>query len=417
MWKMNTTGAENDIDRGIDCIDQYTYTLRREIFNTGNRLWLQGLISEIDTGENEYVYRTPDMTADIINEQFDFIILSEANLFKKSHLNFLRAHIRDFSKIRIPVYVVACGAEAPSYEALDDLIKSMGDVFCRFIEIIYNTGGEFALRGEFTKEIFKRLGFPSAVVTGCPSMYQMGRGFVVPEVDCEQDIRPVFNGRISAVKALMKAWPESELIDQGLFWPHMYEAKGSDLKYKDLLALYRKHGIYAAELLRDDRIRLFPDMYNWYTYLQRGGVNYSFGTRIHGNIMAILSGIPATVVAADSRTREMAEFFDIPFIIHEKGHAYTTDELKQCYSDADYSRFNATFSAKYDAFVAFLKEHGIVSRLNDKNVYFDSNKEYYAPPMVVNQDYYRKAADYMYAHEPLFKLGKTALKIKKRILP
>ena len=355
------------------------------------------------------------MTVDEINDQFDFIILPEANLFSAYYRNSIQKGSELFSKIRIPVYVIACGSEAPSFEALDDLVKNIGTVSSRFIETVYKTGGEFALRGEFTKAFFNRLGFSSAVVTGCPSLYQMGREFTVPEINYVQEMRPVFNGRIPFVKELMKVYPQSVHMDQEAFLNALYKPKGDNLEYKDLLTLYRRHGTYAAELLRDDRIRLIPDMHNWRTYLMRSGANYSFGTRIHGSIMAILSGIPATVVAKDSRTQEMAEFFDIPCIIHKKGHVYSQDELLQCYAEADYSRFNANFSAKYDAFAAFLKEHGIVTRLNEQNAYFDPVKEYYAPPMGINRDYYGKAADYMNSHEMLFKLGNMALKIKKKV--
>ena len=42
--------------------------------------------------------------------------------------------------------------------------------------------------------------------------------------------------------------------------------------------------------------------------------NFACGSRIHGNIMPILMGIPAAICPIDSRTREMAEFFDIPMI-------------------------------------------------------------------------------------------------------
>ena len=415
IWKIRSPGSEYDIDRGIDCRDQYVKTIQNGNFNIGNRLWLQGLMSVIDTGENQYVYRTPEMSADEINDQFDFIILPEANLLSERYQGSMKEYIAAFSRIKIPVYIIACGAEAPSFEALDDLVKNIGDVSSRFIETIYNTGGEFALRGEFTKALFDRLGFSGAVVTGCTSLYQMGRAFHVPGVNQNEDIRPIFNGRISTVQALMKAWPQSEHMDQEAFLHALYMPKGNKLKYKDLLALYRRHGLYATELLRDDRIRLVPDMYNWHTYMAHSNANYSFGTRIHGNIMAIMSGIPATVVAIDSRTREMAEFFNLPYIIHKRGHSYSPEELQACYTEADYSKFNETFSTKYDAFAKFLIDHQIVSHLNEENAYFDSDKEYYEPPMGINRDYYRKAADYMAAHETIFKLGSIALGIKKRL--
>lgn len=60
-----------------------------------------------------------------------------------------------FEKIKIPVFIISCGVQADSYEDLNDLVKSTGNVSKRFISTIYKTGGQFALRGWFTAEFLK----------------------------------------------------------------------------------------------------------------------------------------------------------------------------------------------------------------------------------------------------------------------
>lgn len=76
-----------------------------------------------------------------------------------------------FRRIRIPVYVIACRIQASGYDQLSEIVCALNGPASRFISRVYDTGGEFALRGSFTKEFFDKLGFPSAVVTGCPSLY------------------------------------------------------------------------------------------------------------------------------------------------------------------------------------------------------------------------------------------------------
>lgn len=116
----------------------------------------------------------------------------------------------------------------------------------------------------------------------------------------------------------MEQYKGSIFIDQDAFWQELYAVRRGNPDFRKELAFYCNSDSYYAKLLGEDRIRLIPDMYNWSKFLQKSGFDYSFGSRIHGTIMAILSGIPATIVAIDSRTQEMAEFFDIPLVKYER---------------------------------------------------------------------------------------------------
>ena len=170
----------------------------------------------------------------------------------------------------------------------------------------------------------------------------------------------------------------------------MYLGNKDKLDFRSELAFYCNYGAYTAELLAEDRIRLIPDMYNWSIFLKKTGFDYSFGSRIHGSIMAILSGIPATVVAIDTRTMEMADFFNIPYVKHVAGHVYTPEELAAFYNQADYTKFNETYQRNYQVYEDFLVQHGIVSHVNQHNRFFDEDKVYVAPPDAVNVRYYKE---------------------------
>jgi polysaccharide pyruvyl transferase WcaK-like protein len=63
-------------------------------------------------------------------------------------------------------------------------------------------------------------------------------------------------------------------------------------------------------LIRSDRVRFFLDPTTWFEHLAQ--YDFSFGTRIHGNIAALLAGTPALLLAHDSRTLELAEYHEIP---------------------------------------------------------------------------------------------------------
>lgn len=340
--------------------------------NQGNALWFQGLISAIECEGNHLEYFSPAMSKDQINADYDFIIAPMANIFSTGFQPLLESLAERFRDIRIPVYVIACGVQADSYDALPQLCEALKEPASRFISNVYETGGEFALRGHFTKEFFHRLGFSSAVVTGCPSLYQMGRDHrISDEKKSREQFKPLLNGKPSNYPALFKAHPNAEFFDQDIYYHELWNPEtfdGSDSDRRHLKRLVKQYGYDTAALLLHDRIRLIPGLNEWREYLVRSGFSFSYGSRIHGSIMPILAGIPAVLETRDARTREMAEFFEIPCVAPDAYRQF--DSLYELYQQTSYEKFNASFAARFDAYEAFLKKCGIVERINQKNRFF-----------------------------------------------
>ena len=375
IWKQTAPGCEYDIFTPTDYSSLYSHVQTRwngVCKNWGNRLWFQGIYSAIDIGENEYDFITDEIDIDRINSSYDLILLPMANIFFHGFLDSMRLLTEIFEKIRIPTYVVVCGVQADSYDDLDCVIDSIGRDSARFIRAIYNTGGEFALRGYFTKEFFRRLGFSSAVVTGCPSLYQFGPDFQIgTKKVAPEKLNPVFNGHVKSVEKLMKAYPNSVFVDQDEYFRPLYQPDYlGECGLKFQLDFLNSYGKEAAKFLGEGRILMIADMNDWWNYLQDQDFNYSFGSRIHGTIMSILSGIPSTIVTQDSRTREMAEFFEIPSVLSDKKHSYAQEEMLVAYQEMDYTAFNAGYRHRFETYEKFLVNHGIVSEVNTNNKFF-----------------------------------------------
>lgn len=163
--------------------------------NFGNKVWLQGIISAISTPENSYDYGYDDLSTDYINNNYDCVLLPLANCFHKGWIQYLEKRTSYIEKLKIPVYVVACGIQANSYDEIDELVSELKIPATKFINSVYNSGGQFALRGYFTEEFFHRLGFKNAVVTGCPSLYQMGRDLKISnEKVAKENFKASING-------------------------------------------------------------------------------------------------------------------------------------------------------------------------------------------------------------------------------
>lgn len=344
--------------------------------NLGNRLWFQGIISAITTHENIVEFSDESFLCDQINANYDLVVAPMANIFSEFFCDDLNRIAALYEQIKIPVFVIACGAQAASYDDLKRLCEAIREPASRFIKAILNTGGEFALRGHFTKELFTMLGFPSVgVVTGCPSLFQLGRDLSISNEKVHTSaLKPIFNGTPKQYHKALSQMPDSIFVDQEAMYKLIYDDKYiANLDYRELKTFQQLYGLQSAKHLLENRIKLIPDMNEWRNFFINNGYNYSFGGRIHGNIMSILSGIPATVVIHDTRTREMAEFFDIPIANVKKG-SYTQQDICEYYLQADYTAFNKSFASKYDDFEQFLIKCGLVSKINANNTFFDKTE-------------------------------------------
>lgn len=347
--------------------------------NFVNRLWFQGIISEITTEDNVINYWDASKSFDEINGCYDMVIAPMANVFSIGFKGLLDKLAERFEKIRIPVYVIACGVQAASYDELDAVCDAIKEPASRFMRAVYNSGGEFALRGYFTKEFFDRLGFHSAVVTGCPSLYQLGRCSTI-ESNFERAklsaFSPVVNGKLKDCLPYLSSYPHCQFMDQHTYYDLLYgRILNTDaIQMNTVLELIKQYGLRELHMLGSERVQLFPDMKSWMAFLRAGGFQFSFGSRIHGNIMSILSGIPAMVYARDSRTREMAEFFHIPMVLPSASGSDRLD-LYELYQTVDYGEYNRHFGENYDNFERFLQAHKIVRKINTNNPFFCSREE------------------------------------------
>lgn len=328
--------------------------------NVGNKLWLMGLISTISTEENQIDFLESYMDAEYINANYDICIKPEANIFSPRFREGMERHVQRYQNVKIPIYVIACGAAAKSYDELDELCAAIREPAVAFIRSVYKTGGEFCLRGHFTKEMFNKLGFHNAVVTGCPSLYQLGRNLHISDNRVDPGrFRVTLNGSVGLAERAMKRNANTVFVDQGMFYPILY----SDNYSADVKTAVKMYGAYGIRLLKEKRLKLWVDLQDWADYFLTEDISFSCGSRIHGNIMPILCGIPAAICPPDARVREMAEFYDIPIISETE---LKKRDLYEIYSDISYQKFNQNFAAKFDAYETFLTERGIVKSVNSK---------------------------------------------------
>jgi polysaccharide pyruvyl transferase WcaK-like protein len=82
--------------------------------------------------------------------------------------------------------------------------------------------------------------------------------------------------------------------------------------------------------------------------------------RLHGNVTALASGVPALYVVYDSRTREFAELLGIPTLDAYKEEEFSFDAA---YDPARYAAFARRYAETYQEMRRFLDENGLAHRM------------------------------------------------------
>lgn len=367
----DNTELDRQVLKPADYLSFESEWIRQGGGNSGNKLFLSATEQYLHKEDIEYEYYMGEEREEIINEKYDLIVIPMANMFNANPgvINQLNEYTNLIEKFKIPVYVLGCGVQCNSYDDIDQLALLIKEPVERFLRAIYQTGGELALRGYATKEFLDKVMPNTAVVTGCPSFYQRGSGLRISNDKVpEEQFKPSINGNLRYLKQIdmlqvFEQYPNSVYLDQDELAQVLY-FRGQG-RYNNTMELVRKKTLYSVRLLAEDRVKLFYDVPVWLSWFEEENISFSCGSRIHGNIAATLAGVPAMVMYRDARTRELAEFFELP-----NSAAYDTNKsLYEIYLDANYTNFNRHFADKFRTFEHFVVSHGISHDLEDRSLF------------------------------------------------
>jgi hypothetical protein len=334
--------------------------------NTGNLLFSDSahkMLSLPDTEVTSNGIRT-DLSAKRaaeINEQYDVFVVPLANAFRPTFQASLDRLSTLIEQLTIPVVVFGVGAQAPAdYDT--GWLKPMESSVKRFATAVLDRSASIGVRGELTAGYLMGLGFDAVDIIGCPSMFLYGEAFPdIREARLTEDSRVALNlspdaipvGDISGIAH--HAWEryrnlmyyaQNTVDAELLLWGDTTPESGRE----DPFPLQLSH-----ELLRENKVRMPLDPTTWIEELR--AYDFAYGTRIHGNVAALLAGTPSVVLTHDSRTLELCRYFDIPHC-SLVGLAADTDP-RDLYEEADFSRIAKGHHARFERVVAFLDRNGL----------------------------------------------------------
>lgn len=364
--------------------------LHRDVIatNSGNLIFSDATHKILETPHTEVVsngIRTDISAAGRINEEYDAFVIPLANAFRPSFEPQLKRLTRLIGKLRIPVVVVGVGAQAGlGYNAAR--LKGIEPAVREFVSAVLDRSASIGVRGEFTEKYLKDLGFRDVEVIGCPSLFLYGKELTVTkrEPALGAGSRIAVNGSHSAVKSqgldrvigrAHARYPHLRFIGQNisdarqLHWRDLSDPNG----LVTAMPTHPEHPMY-----REDKVRVYMDPVTWIDDLR--AFDFSFGSRIHGNIAALLAGTPATVLCGDSRTLELCRYFDIP---HRRIDKLPEDlDPATLYEEADFGALMSGHQERFERFTAFLDRNGLENTFThgDGGAAFDARMKSLAFP-------------------------------------
>jgi Polysaccharide pyruvyl transferase len=330
--------------------------------NSGNLVFLaamQRILSAPDVSIDVDRFRIQPGAAAAINERYDAYVIPLANAFRLSYEPHLRRMTELIRQLRIPVIIAGVGAQADIHYRTDRL-ERMEPAVRAFMSAVLDRSPSVGVRGELTRDYLVGLGFRDVEVIGCPSLFIHGDRLRIDKRVEALDRTSRISINVSPyVKAMggiavshAERYPNLRYVAQDLATLELllWGPAGAQPAADDPRPIHLSH-----PLLQDGRVAFFVDPWPWFDLLSK--MDFSFGTRIHGNIAALIAGTPAVVLAHDSRTLELARYFDIP---HRSMADVPADvDAAELYAWADFTKFNEGHAARWATFADFLGRNGL----------------------------------------------------------
>lgn len=342
--------------------------------NTGNLLFAYSMSRTLYTEDTEIDF-IPDIkvlmsevSPEYINENYDYLVLPMANSFRETYCTILRKWSELIEKLTIPCVVTGIGVQM-AYEPDINSKHPYDDMVKRFITAVLNHSHSVGVRGVITQAYLNHLGFRDIDVTGCPSIEMFGPGLKVrdPKPLTKESAVCVTGSLLSPLNFNKFMVKNFEKLPNYYFMPQFND----DLRLmylgipfhtvNEAQKLY-PHDI-SSEVLVNDRARFFIDMPSILKFNE--SIDFNYGTRIHGAVGCILCGVPSLLFTSDARTRELADYHNVPSMPVSVIDDDT--DIFDIYEKTDFSIVSKGHEERFWHFVDFLNNNGLPHIYQDKN--------------------------------------------------
>lgn len=340
--------------------------------NTGNWIYQYSVIRTMLNEEDEFFidnYSTSLQKADEINSNYDAYVIPLADAFREDFRGALRDYTKLVNRLKIPVYLIGAGLRAPLGANIQDGFSFDEDVR-NFIAAILNKSGMVGLRGQMTADYLTSLGFKEGqdhMAIGCPSMYTFGRELKLKELQLNKRSLISINSTSVCDEESMNFLSNiGQEYKNNFFIPQNYP----ELNICYMGGPSMKHTVknypydIESQFYKEGRVKFFLSAQTWFEYMRK--VDFSIGTRLHGNIVATINGVPNITIVKDLRMMELAKYHNFPHIMYDQLKNFAS--LDDLISSLDINSAERVSSSNFDRFISFLDKNDI-KHIYNKDIY------------------------------------------------
>ena len=346
--------------------------------NVGNLMYVAGVTrammvtdgTTFTKTKNHFAYT--DEEIDEINQTCDGFLISLADAIRPNYIDRMNQMTDAISKLKIPCVVIGCGLRA-AYEPGSDMSYPFDDDVRRFFSAVLDHSAIVGLRGQITGDYLKHLGFHEEqdyTIIGCPSMYLNGREIPFRDTigdflsdrnaPCSFNISPSLTDKtLSLITDLASEYPNSVYMPQNSKDERlMYYGKpiSKEKRSVENWPVTLDHPFY-----RDHDALFFNHPVSWINFQKSRYL--SFGTRLHGNITAVLAGTPALFMPQVARTRELCEYHG--FVNLSPQELEGIDDLRDVLPELDFSKPLKVQGSNFDHYLDFLRKNELDNIFED----------------------------------------------------
>lgn len=339
--------------------------------NLGNLVYANSIYRALtvddstDVVPTRYKFSYTDKEMAAINSGYDALVLPFADAIRHNFIHEFKSLTKLVRKLTIPCVVIGVGIRAP-YEPGKSSDPQLDRAARQFFRAVLDKSAKIGVRGQITADYLKALGFREEAdftVTGCPSMYTWGDALDVRDswkkvADGSPDARISFNMSQGSTPAHIRFIRENAAF--------FYDAVYLPQREEELRLMYAgvPFSLPAAEgfpmtledeLYQNGNVRMYGDAASWLSFLKTRDL--SFGTRMHGNITAVLAGTPALFCPFDARTRELADYHGFAFLAPEE--IENRPDLRDVAAKKDFRGILKCHRRNFEHYVDFLNENGL----------------------------------------------------------
>lgn len=346
--------------------------------NVGNTIYIDELMGWVECGVPIAEWHLMEAVA-ARRELGDVVLLPLSNMLSPCFA--APALVDALCEANIPVVLVSIGIQAEANE--DPLQTPLSRDARRLLDLSVLQGTIVGVRGQTSLELLQRNGYDNARVIGCVSALTLPSRLHIParvgrfamHATLHEQYAPLVRDLMLFGALTQSGWilqSERRMLAELLgvqrqdIHPERLRSDpemGAIIESRDADA---RHYFHPDEFLRMKhwfrQCAFFPETRSaWLLRLRE--FDFALGTRLHGTICALRSGLPSVLVTTDHRTKEVADYHGFPRIAYTRMPAIARWSAKEVASwlleNIEPVAAPDACAAQVDTFRRFLGDNGI----------------------------------------------------------